>query len=149
MQSSSNEFNLPPCIVDRGVIFNKRDIFRILQALDYVEYSEFIEGKQTFSREGFIVEIFEDETEASLFFNRRIHINVNSLEYLKINYNFESLEEKKSYEIELCLGTNKKVILKPLNEPLDNKEELMQEAVERRKALNSWEDFVMVDTEED
>jgi len=47
------------------------------------------------------------------------------------------------------MGQSKIVILEPLNDPLENKEELMEEAIERRKALNAWEDFVMVDNEDD
>jgi hypothetical protein len=79
---------LVPCLIDRGVIFKKKDIIRLLQGLDHIEYTEMLNGSPIHSRQGFIVEIFEDPAEASLFFNRRIHINVNSFEYIKVNYNF-------------------------------------------------------------
>lgn len=135
-----------PCIVDRGVIFNKRDMTRVLQGLDHVEYTEVVSGKPTFKREGYIIEIFEDPTEATIIFNRRLFLNVNSFEYLKINYNFASedspeAEGKESYAVELVMP-GRTIVLKPLTDPLDNPAALQSEVEERRRAVNSWEEVV-------
>ncbi|MDJ0625566.1 MAG: hypothetical protein QNJ31_04275 [Candidatus Caenarcaniphilales bacterium] len=157
---SEQDPKLVPCLVDRGVIFNKKDIVRLLQGLDHVEYTEYSNGQTLVQREGYVVEIFEDSHEASLFFNRRIHINVNSFEYLKVNYNFNNQNKKKldivspstikpdNYEIELFMEGGRRVSLKPLNDPIDNPAALINEVEERRRALNEWEE-VTADVDED
>lgn len=165
---------LVPCLIDRGVIFNKRDIIRLLQGLDHIEYTECLNGKPLLKREGFVVEIFEDPVESSLFFNRRIHINVNSFEYLKINYNFPqeapeaevdpqgqlvSVSEAKeeapiaketanNYLIEMFMPGGRSISVRPLNDPIENATSLMSEVEERRRALTEWEE-VTADVEED
>jgi hypothetical protein len=133
-----------PCIIDRGVIFNKKDMMRVLQGLDQVEYTEIIDEKPAVKREGFIVEIFEDPNEATIFLNRRIYINVNSFEYIKISYDptEEALKEKRTYSIELFMP-NRKVVLRPLTDPIDNPNTLIAEVEERRRNnLVGWEEVV-------
>jgi hypothetical protein len=135
-----------PCIVDRGVIFNKKDMIRVLQGLDHVEYNEVVAGKSTFKREGYVIEIFEDPTEATIIFNRRLFLNVNSFEYLKINYNFYSHEtpeanQKDSYAIELAMA-GRTIVLKPLTDPIDNPTALLSEVEDRRRSVSSWEEVV-------
>ncbi|MDX1921223.1 MAG: hypothetical protein SFU25_10885 [Candidatus Caenarcaniphilales bacterium] len=167
------EDQLVPCLIDRGVIFNKRDIIRLLQGLDHIEYTEYLNGKPLLKREGYVVEIFEDPAEASLFFNRRVHLNVNSFEYLKINYNFpqepteELVEEMaedvnkeesqtaepvkelaNNYLIEMFMPGGRSIGVRPLNDPIENPTSLMSEVEERRRALTEWEE-VTADVEED
>lgn len=144
-----------PCIIDRGVIFNKRDMTRLLQGLDQVEYTEYLNNKPLLTREGYVVEIFEDPQEATLFFNRRIHINVNSFEYIKINYNFElgeseepAAKNKVAYNLELFMSDGRHIIVRPLTDPLDNPTSLAEEVEERRRALTTWEE-VTADVEEE
>lgn len=157
---------LVPCLVDRGVIFNKKDIVRLLQGLDHVEYTEYSSDQQLIKREGYIVEIFEDNQEATLFFNRRIHINVNSFEYIKVNYNFNNQNKRPgvhtnasqisgsmakktdNYAIEMFMEGGRCISLKPLNDPIDNPASLMTEVEERRRALTDWEE-VTADVDED
>jgi hypothetical protein len=156
MKNKDNyQINQIPCIVDRGVIFNKKDITRILQGLDQIEYTEFIDGKPHITRTGFIVEIFEDDQEATVFFNRRIHINVNSLEYIKVNYDFSAetkeTEEKpktNAYDMELSFGEGRLIRVKPCTDPIDNPTSMMEEVEERRRAMTAWEEAT-VDVEED
>jgi hypothetical protein len=135
------------CIVDRGVVFNKRDMVRILQGLDQVEYTEYIKGEPVLKREGFIVEIFEDPSEATIFLNRRIFINVNSFEYIKITYHpslenqTEEATEKDSYNIELAMP-GRTIVMKPLTDPIDNPSTLIAEVEDRRRTLSNWEEVV-------
>ncbi len=141
MNSSESQI---PCIVDRGIIFNKRDMIRVLQGLDQVEYIEIIENTPQVKREGFIVEIFEDETEATIFLNRRIYINVNSFEYIRINYDSseEAAQEKRAYNIELSMP-GRIITLRPLTDPIDNPTSLIAEVEERRRnSLTGWEEVV-------
>lgn len=141
MNSSESQI---PCIVDRGVIFNKHDMIRVLQGLDQVEYTEIIENNIHVKREGFIVEIFEDPQEATIFLNRRIYINVNSFEYIRINYDSseEAAKEKNSYCIELVMP-GRTINLRPLTDPIDNPNSLIAEVEERRRNnLNVWEEVV-------
>lgn len=85
-----NNENQIPCIIDQGVVFNKKDMCRILQSLDRIQYTEVLQDSQAseeiITREGVIVDVFEDDTQATIFFNRRIYLNVNSFDYLKIVY---------------------------------------------------------------
>jgi hypothetical protein len=121
-----------PCIIDRGVIFNKKDMMRVLQGLDQVEYTEIIDEKPAVKREGFIVEIFEDPNEATIFLN------------IKISYDptEEALKEKRTYSIELFMP-NRKVVLRPLTDPIDNPNTLIAEVEERRRNnLVGWEEVV-------
>lgn len=133
-----------PCIVDRGLVFNKRDMMRVLQGLDQVEYAEVIENQVQVKREGFIVEIFEDPNEATIFLNRRIYINVNSFEYIRIHYNAsaEAALEKNSYSIELVMP-GRIISLRPLTDPIENPTNLIAEVEERRRNnLSGWEEVV-------
>ena len=150
-QQISGESQIP-CIVDQGVVFSKKDMFRVLQSLDHIIYYEIVDGKVFLSREGFLVEIFEDPNEATVFFNRRIYLNLNSFEYLKINYgspstfnlsgDFPALEKAKEtkkliYWIELFLSSGREVVFLPMSDPLlSNKESLFLE-VEERKRITS------------
>ncbi|MDX1918534.1 MAG: hypothetical protein SFT81_05275 [Candidatus Caenarcaniphilales bacterium] len=158
-----------PCIIDQGLIFNKRDMVRILQGLDRVEYSEVLEGQESERREGYLVEIFEDENEATIFFNRRIHININSFEYLQINHHPVSESHNKAsensedrqlsltvsqtqaamiYTVELVLPGGRKIILRPLSDPLENPAPLQAEVEIRRRHMSAW-DEVVVDSDEE
>jgi len=160
MNDKKNKLDLPktPCMVDRGVIFEKPDMVRLLQGLDHVEYTEYLKGKPLITREGYVIEIFEDEREATLFFNRRIHINVNSFEYIKVNYNFELAEQsdkpetegkkENAYSLELCMGAGRSIVLKPLSDPIDTPNTLVQEVEERRRSLDGWEE-VTADAEDE
>jgi len=135
-----------PCIIDQGIIFSKRDMFRVLQSLDHVNYYEIVDGKVLFEREGFLVEIFEDPKEATIFFNRRIYLNLSSFEYLKINSNFLSSfkdqspeiknPNKPDYRINLFMTNEREVVLVPINDPISSKESLFLE-VEERKRITS------------
>lgn len=142
-----------PCILDNGVVFHKRDIIRVLQSLDQVEYTEEIDGKEMLRRIGFIVEIFEDEQQATIFFNRRIHINVSSFEYLKIEYLTDISEEppdpnKPDYRVELAMPGARKIILRPMSDPLDNPTTLIAEVEERRRAAVQWEEVVVAEDDD-
>jgi hypothetical protein len=164
-----------PCIVDQGLIFNKRDMARILQCLDEVEYAEVLDGAILNKRNGFIVDVFESDTEATIFFNRRIHINVNSFEYLKIHYSPQVIETTKKvrvhktnssekikiapkkkkledydsdYSLELVNSENRSILIRPLSDPIDNPGSIISEIESRRRNLVTWEE-VAAEVEDD
>lgn len=166
-----------PCIVDQGLIFNKRDMARILQCLDEVEYAEVLDGAILNKRNGFIVDVFESDTEATIFFNRRIHINVNSFEFLKIHYSPQILEpinkvrvkvkktissekikiapkKKKveefdsNYSLELVNSQNRSILIRPLSDPIDNPGSIISEIESRRRNLVTCEE-VAAEVEDD
>ncbi len=133
--------NQIPCIVDRGIIFSKRDMVRVLQGLDQVEYTEVVDNKKNLTREGYIVEIFEDHQEATIFLNRRIYLNVNSFDYIQIHYTPEQNSPKETYSIDLVMP-GRTISMKPLNDPIDNPTTLIAEVEERRRGVAGWEEVV-------
>lgn len=73
-----------PCIIDCGIIINPEDMRRLLNDLGRVRYIHTIDGKVQSEGEGWIVEVFEDPTQATLVANHLIYINVQSFDYLKL-----------------------------------------------------------------
>ena len=73
-----------PCIVGAGVVTTKKDMMRVLRGFDHVKYSDIIDEKGQSEDEAFVVEVFCNDVESTIFFNRRIYINVQNFEYLKI-----------------------------------------------------------------
>lgn len=127
-----------PCFVGTGVIASKKDMLRILRGLDYVKYTELIDGNVQTEDEAFVVEVFSSDTDGTLIFNRRIHLNVKNFEYLKIKGNQPGV-------IELIEG-HRTLRLEALSDPLTNKELLMNEAIDNRVNSDSiFEEDIILD----
>ncbi|MGI0494578.1 hypothetical protein ACN4EG_22565 [Alkalinema pantanalense CENA528] len=73
-----------PCIVDRGIVVDKRDMQRLLTDLSRVRYLYFQDGKVASEGEGCIVEVIADLQSSTLVANRSLYINVNSFDYLEL-----------------------------------------------------------------
>lgn len=83
--SSSRPARFPaPCIVDRGLVVDKRDIQRLLTDLRRVRYLYFQDGKVASEGEGCIVEVIADPQSSTLVANRSLYINVYSFDYLEL-----------------------------------------------------------------
>lgn len=70
-----------PCIVDNGILVNKRDIYRLLSDLGRVRYFDIVEGQVQRQGEGYVMEVFQDATAATLVANRSLYLNLNSFDY--------------------------------------------------------------------
>lgn len=74
-----------PCIVDVGTIVNKQDMQKLLMGLGRVRYSHSHDDRVTSEGEGVVVEVFADDTQATLVANRSLYLNVCSFDYLEID----------------------------------------------------------------
>ena len=74
-----------PCIVDEGIVINPDDIKRLLADLCHVQYIHQIDGREGNKEEGFIQEIFNDRNQSTLVANKKIYINIQSFDYLRLS----------------------------------------------------------------
>ncbi|MEB3292453.1 MAG: hypothetical protein VKJ24_04780 [Synechococcales bacterium] len=82
----SRSLRLPaPCIVDRGIVVDKRDMQRLLADLNRVRYLHLQDGRVTSEGEGLIAEVFAEPQNATLVANRSLYLNVCSFDYLEMS----------------------------------------------------------------
>ncbi len=118
------------CLVEQGIIYSKRDMIRILRDLDRVLYVDLIDNASVANGEGYVVEVYANGFDSTLIFNNRLHINVNSFDFLKII----SQPEK---TVELISG-HRIIKLKPLTNILQaNQARIEEEIDEQRIAIAS------------
>ncbi|CBN58297.1 hypothetical protein OSCI_3720016 [Kamptonema sp. PCC 6506] len=76
---SHNQFNnrvAAPCIVDTGIVVNKRDLQRLLVDLGRVRYIHIQDGIICSEGEGYVLEVFADPTRSTLIANHALYLNV-------------------------------------------------------------------------
>jgi hypothetical protein len=83
-QSSCGNQLPAPCLIDIGVVVNKRDIQRLLTDLTRVRYVYSQDGIVTREGEGCIVEVFSDPSQSTLIANHSLYLNVSSFDYLEM-----------------------------------------------------------------
>ena len=125
-----NNENQISCLVEQGIIYSKRDMIRILRDLDRVLYVDLIDNASVANGEGYVVEVYANSFDSTLVFNNKLHINVNSFDFLKIS----SQPEK---TVELISG-HRVMRLKPLTNILQaNQSRIEEEIDEQRIAIAS------------
>ena len=82
-----------PCIISSGIVVNKSDMKRLLQDLAWVRYRHYLDGEEKSSGEGWIVEVFDDEQQATLVVNQSLYLNLHSFDYLHL----KEAEDGKTY----------------------------------------------------
>ena len=128
--NSTDIDNQISCLVEAGIIYSKRDMIRILRDLDRVCYTDLIDNLSVAQGEGYVVEVYANSFDSTLVFNNRLHINVNSFDFLKII----SQPEK---SVELISG-HRIIKLKPLtNILLANQSQIEEDIDEQRVAIAS------------
>src|SRR6185369_2311169 len=78
------EKNQIQCIVDEGIVVNRRDMVRILRDLGHVRYRDCVEGAMRREGEGIVMSVFANDKSSTIIVNKRLYINVNSFDYLRI-----------------------------------------------------------------
>lgn len=128
-----------PCIVGIGMITSKKDMMRVLRGFDHVVYSDIIDEKTVSEEEAFVVDVFCNDYESTIIFNRRIYINVQNFEYLRMVQNLPGV-------IELIEG-HRTLRLEAANDPFTNKDVLMSESIENRANIEGLyeEDDIIFD----
>lgn len=73
-----------PCIIEEGLVCSFRDMQRVLRDLGHVRYIEFLDGKVRTRGEGYVMSVVSNGHSASVIAHKRIYLNVNAFEALKI-----------------------------------------------------------------
>lgn len=74
-----------PCIIDSGIIVNKKDMQGLLRDLEHVRYHHFLDGNLQSEGEGYVIEVFADSHQSTLVANHALYINVGSFDYLQLH----------------------------------------------------------------
>ncbi|MBV5261377.1 hypothetical protein FLX56_23455 [Synechococcus moorigangaii CMS01] len=91
MSHQCHSASLPaPCVVSTGILVNKSDMKRLLQDLAWVHYAHYLDGVLKEQGEGWIVEVFDDEQQATLVVNQSLYLNLHSFDYLALKQAGES-----------------------------------------------------------
>ena len=86
MNHQTNNGQLPaPCIIESGILVNQEDIKRLINDLTQVRYVHDIDGVVQNQGQGWILEVFNDPTQATIVVNSSLYINIQSFDYLKLN----------------------------------------------------------------
>ena len=120
-----NSENQISCLVEQGIIYSKRDMIRILRDLDKVNYTDLIDSASVASGEGYVVEVYANGFDSTLIFNNRLHINVNSFDFLKISSQPEKM-------VELISG-HRIIKLKPLTNILQANQARIEEEIDEQR----------------
>ena len=115
------------CLVEQGIIYSKRDMIRILRDLDRVLYVDLIDNASVANGEGYVVEVYANSFDSTLVFNNRLHINVNSFDFLKISSQPDKL-------VELISG-HRIIKLKPLTNILLANQSHIEEAIDEQRVV--------------
>ena len=109
------EKNQIQCIVDEGIVINRRDMVRILRDLGHVRYTDRVENQVRAEGEGFITSVFSHGKGSTIFFNRRLYINVNSFDYLRLG---RGADDEATIEL---VDQQRVVTIVPLSDPLEER----------------------------
>lgn len=72
------------CIVDEGVLVQRRDMVRILRDLGQVRYQEWRDDHLRRQGEGVIVQVSANDRSATVVLNKRLYLNVQAFDYLQL-----------------------------------------------------------------
>ncbi len=111
MSDQLNNRVAAPCIIDTGIVVNKRDIKRLLFDLGRVRYLHMQDGKIYSEGEGYVMEVFANPNRSTLIANRALYLNVYSFDYLELN---KSNEEGAYFDL---IQDGRQLRLIPLSNP--------------------------------
>lgn len=81
---SRDPINQLQCIVDEGVLVQRKDMVRILRDLGQVRYQEWRNDQLRRQGEGIIVHVTASDRAATVILNKRLYLNVNAFDYLQL-----------------------------------------------------------------
>lgn len=102
-----------PCIIDTGIIVNKRDMQKLLVDLGRVRYLNIQDGQVCSEAEGYILEVFANPQQATLVANHSLYLNVYSFDYLELKQS----SDRETY-FDLVQEGGRLLRLIPLTNPL-------------------------------
>lgn len=101
-----------PCIIDTGIVVNKRDMQKLLVDVGRVRYLHLQDGEVQSEGEGYVLEVFADEQQATLVANHTLYLNVCSFDYLELK---QSPEKETYFDL---VQDGRLLRLIPLSNPL-------------------------------
>ncbi|MDB5101622.1 MAG: hypothetical protein JWM80_6043 [Cyanobacteria bacterium RYN_339] len=72
------------CVVDEGILLNRRDMVRVLRDLGHVRYQDLVEGTERARGEGYIAGVYANQSNSTIIVNKRLYINVNGFDYMRL-----------------------------------------------------------------
>lgn len=72
-----------PCIVNEGILINRKDMFRALETLESVKYAHIVDGNVISQGEGVVVKVFSSPDTSTLVVNGCLFLNILSFNYLR------------------------------------------------------------------
>ena len=150
MNHQTNNCHLPaPCIVESGILVNKEDIKRLINDLTQVRYIHDIDGVVQNQGQGWILEVFNDPTQATIVVNNSIYINVQSFDYLKLNQvspyetYFDLIQDNRTLRlIPLATATQEQQQQVSKNLGFDNLDEMLGEVFSAKWDVQTDDDFL-------
>jgi hypothetical protein len=109
-----------PCIIDSGIIVDKRDMQRLLTDLSHVRYFHIQDGSIVGEGEGCVLEVFADSHSATLVANHTLYINVCSFDCLELR---QLLDHQACFDL---IQDGRQLRLIPLSNPLEPRQQHRQ-----------------------
>lgn len=139
------------CIVDDGIVLNRRDMLRILRDLGHVRYHDLLEGQERARGEGFISGVYANQSNSTIIVNKRLYINVNGFDYMRLG----SADDEEGPTIDL-VEDRRTIRLVPLSDVLQERQPYIAEgavipvqgALERMLGVEPGEGFFEEDLDE-
>lgn len=72
-----------PCIVNEGILINKKDMLRALETLESVKYAYIVDDNVISQGEGVVVKVFSSQDTSTLVINGCLFLNIHSFNYLR------------------------------------------------------------------
>lgn len=127
-----------PCIIDTGIVVNKRDMQKLLVDLGRVRYIHIQDNQVKSQGEGHILEVFADQQQATLIANHTLYLNVYSFDYLELK---QSPDNETYFDL---VQDGRLLRLVPLSNPLQdqatrNLQAAAFDAVMDQVLSNNWD----------
>jgi len=74
-----------PCIIENGIVYGVKDIYRIVRDMGQVHYSELIDGETLTQGDGYIMSVVANHQSATVIANHRLYLNVCGFDYMRIS----------------------------------------------------------------
>jgi hypothetical protein len=138
------------CIVDEGIVLNRRDMVRILRDLGHVRYRDLVEGTERARGEGFIAGVYANQSNSTIIVNKRLYINVNGFDYMRLG---RADEDETSIDL---VEDRRTIRLMPVSDALQERQQFISEAtvipvqgaLERMLGVEPGEGFFEEDLDE-
>ena len=147
MNQQHNHYQLTaPCIIDSGILVNKEDIKRLINDLTQVRYIHILDHKIQNQGTGWILEVFNDCTQATVVVNNSLYINVQSFDYLQINQispqeaHFDLIQDNRCLRLIPSVMTNQEQQPNK-NISLDSLETMLNEVLSAKLDVHLDDDF--------